>query len=63
MSPGVAYTFLALTMRMAFSISLQSKSLGFTPAGQYARNDVWCLLAWKSSQFIISYGRPNQAKL
>lgn len=63
MNPGVAYIFLGLTMRMAFSIGLQADSQSFSPTEQYARSRIWWALAWQDSHFSVSYDRPTASAL
>lgn len=63
MNPGVAYIFLGMTLRMAFSIGLQINSHHFTDAEKWTRRRVWWALAWQDSHFAVSYDRPTSSVL
>lgn len=63
MNPGVAYIFLGMTLRMAFSIGLQINSNQFTEAEKWTRRRVWWALAWQDSHFAVSYDRPTSSVL
>ncbi|EXJ91846.1 hypothetical protein A1O3_00396 [Capronia epimyces CBS 606.96] len=63
MNPGVAYIFLGMTLRMAFSIGLQINSNHFTEAEQWTRRRIWWALAWQDSHFAVSYDRPTSSVL
>ncbi|KAK5229169.1 hypothetical protein LTR99_008618 [Exophiala xenobiotica] len=61
MNPGVAYIFLGMTLRMAFSIGLQINSNHFTEAEKWTRRRIWWALAWQDSHFAVSYDRPTSS--
>src|SRR5271156_297533 len=63
MNPGVAYILIGLTMRMAFSLGLQTDSHQFRDTDQYFRRRVWWALAWQDSHFSMSYDRPSSSAL
>ena len=63
MNPGVAYIFLGMTLRMAFSIGLQINSTIHGPTEQWVRRRVWWALAWQDSHFAVSYDRPTSSVL
>ncbi|EXJ60551.1 hypothetical protein A1O7_04704 [Cladophialophora yegresii CBS 114405] len=63
MNPGVAYIFLGMTLRMAFSIGLQINSQQFTDAEKWTRRRIWWALAWQDSHFAVSYDRPTSSVL
>lgn len=63
MNPGVAYIFLGMTLRMAFSIGLQINSQRFTDAEKWTRRRIWWALAWQDSHFAVSYDRPTSSVL
>jgi len=63
MNPGVAYIFLGMTLRMAFSIGIQINSQNFSEAEQWIRGRVWWALAWQDSHFSVSYDRPTSSVL
>ncbi len=63
MNPGVAYIFLGMTLRMAFSIGLQINSNHFTEAEKWTRRRIWWALAWQDSHFAVSYDRPTSSVL
>ncbi|KAL2416598.1 hypothetical protein ABEF95_006395 [Exophiala dermatitidis] len=63
MNPGVAYIFLGMTLRMAFSIGLQIDSHHFTDAERWTRRRIWWALAWQDSHFAVSYDRPTSSVL
>jgi hypothetical protein len=63
MNPGVAYIFLGMTLRMAFSIGLQINSNQFTEAEKWTRRRIWWALAWQDSHFAVSYDRPTSSVL
>lgn len=63
MNPGVAYIFLGMTLRMAFSIGLQINSHHFTEAEKWTRRRIWWALAWQDSHFAVSYDRPTSSVL
>ena len=63
MNPGVAYIFLGMTLRMAFSIGLQINSQKFTDAEKWTRRRIWWALAWQDSHFAVSYDRPTSSVL
>ncbi|RVX66451.1 hypothetical protein B0A52_09681 [Exophiala mesophila] len=61
MNPGVAYIFLGMTLRMAFSIGLQINSPIHDEGEQWIRRRVWWALAWQDSHFAVSYDRPTSS--
>jgi hypothetical protein len=63
MNPGVAYIFLGMVIRMAFSIGLQMNTAGFSEHENWLRRRVWWALAWQDSHFSISYDRPSASVL
>ncbi len=63
MNPGVAYIFLGMVIRMAFSIGLQMNAAGFSERENWLRRRVWWALAWQDSHFSISYDRPSASVL
>jgi hypothetical protein len=64
MNPGVAYIFLGMTLRMAFSIGLQiNPSPKFDKNEQWTRRRIWWAMAWQDSHFAISYDRPTASVL
>ncbi|EXJ93428.1 hypothetical protein A1O1_01820 [Capronia coronata CBS 617.96] len=63
MNPGVAYIFLGMTLRMAFSIGLQINSHNFPDAEKWTRHRIWWALAWQDSHFAVSYDRPTSSVL
>ena len=63
MNPGVAYIYLGMTLRMAFSIGLQINSQQFTEAEKWTRRRIWWALAWQDSHFAVSYDRPTSSVL
>ena len=63
MNPGVAYIYLGMTLRMAFSIGLQINSQQFTDAEKWTRRRIWWALAWQDSHFAVSYDRPTSSVL
>lgn len=63
MNPGVAYIFLGMTLRMAFSIGLQINSTIHGHNEQWVRRRVWWALAWQDSHFAVSYDRPTSSVL
>ncbi len=63
MNPGVAYIFLGMVIRMAFSIGLQMNTAGFSEHENWLRRRVWWALAWQDSHFSISYDRPSATTL
>ena len=63
MNPGVAYIFLGMVIRMAFSIGLQMNTTGFSEHENWLRRRVWWALAWQDSHFSISYDRPSASVL
>ncbi|KEF63868.1 uncharacterized protein A1O9_01846 [Exophiala aquamarina CBS 119918] len=63
MNPGVAYIFLGMTLRMAFSIGLQINSQIHGHNEQWVRRRVWWALAWQDSHFAVSYDRPTSSVL
>ena len=63
MNPGVAYIFLGLVVRMAFSMGLQSNPTGFSDHESWLRRRVWWAIAWQDSHFSISYDRPTSTVL
>ena len=63
MNPGVAYIFLGMVIRMAFSIGLQMNTAGFSEQENWLRRRVWWALAWQDSHFSISYDRPSATTL
>lgn len=63
MNPGVAYIFLGLVVRMAFSMGLQMPPTGFSDHESWLRRRVWWAVAWQDSHFSISYDRPTSTVL
>jgi hypothetical protein len=63
MNPGVSYILLGMTVRIAFSLGLQTECHHFEPAEKYLRRYVWWALAWQDSHFSISYDRPSSTTL
>lgn len=63
MNPGVAYVFLGMTIRMAFSIGLQIDSQHLPEEERYIRSRVWWALAWQDSHYSVSYDRPTSTVL
>ena len=63
MNPGVAYIFLGMVLRMAFSIGLQMNTPGFSDHENWLRRRVWWALAWQDSHYSISYDRPSASVL
>ena len=63
MNPGVAYIFVGMVIRMAFSIGLQMNTAGFSDHENWLRRRVWWALAWQDSHFSISYDRPSASVL
>jgi hypothetical protein len=63
MNPGVAYIFLGMVIRMAFSIGLQMNTAGLSEHETWLRRRVWWALAWQDSHFSISYDRPSASVL
>lgn len=63
MNPGVAYIFLGLVVRMAFSIGLQITPTGFSDHESWLRRRVWWAVAWQDSHFSVSYDRPTSTVL
>jgi len=63
MNPGVAYIFLGMTIRMAFSIGLQIDSQNLPDDERYRRSRVWWALAWQDSHYSVSYDRPTSTVL
>ncbi|RMZ80316.1 hypothetical protein DV738_g2883, partial [Chaetothyriales sp. CBS 135597] len=59
MNPGVAYIFLGMVTRMAFSIGLHMNPASFGEHEAWLRQHVWWALAWQDSHFSISYDRPT----
>ena len=63
MNPGVAYIFLGMVIRMAFSVGLQMNTGSFGEHETWLRRKVWWALAWQDSHFSISYDRPTSTVL
>ncbi|RMZ78958.1 hypothetical protein DV737_g3727, partial [Chaetothyriales sp. CBS 132003] len=63
MNPGVAYIFLGMVIRMAFSIGLHMNSGPFGEHEAWLRRRVWWALAWQDSHFSISYDRPTSTAM
>lgn len=63
MNPGVAYIFLGLVIRMAFSMGLQLNPTGFSDHEGWLRRRVWWAIAWQDSHFSVSYDRPTSTVL
>jgi hypothetical protein len=63
MNPGVAYIFLGLVIRMAFSMGLQITPTGFSEHESWLRRRVWWAIAWQDSHFSVSYDRPTSTVL
>ena len=47
MNPGVSYIILGMTMRIAYTLGLQTESHRFSGPEQYLRRRVWWALAWQ----------------
>ena len=63
MNPGVAYIFLGLVVRMAFSMGLQINQSGFSDHESWLRRRTWWAIAWQDSHFSVSYDRPSASAL
>jgi hypothetical protein len=63
MNPGVAYIFLGLVVRMAFSMGIQINQSGLSDHESWLRRRVWWAIAWQDSHFAISYDRPTSSVL
>lgn len=63
MNPGVAYIFLGLVVRMAFSMGLQINQSGFSDHESWLRRRTWWAIAWQDSHFCVSYDRPSASAL
>ncbi|ETN36344.1 uncharacterized protein HMPREF1541_08621 [Cyphellophora europaea CBS 101466] len=63
MNPGVAYIFLGLVVRMAFSMGLQINQSGFSDHENWLRRRTWWAIAWQDSHFCVSYDRPSASCL
>lgn len=63
MNPGVAYIFLGLVVRMAFSMGLQINQSGFSDHESWLRRRTWWAISWQDSHFSVSYDRPSASAL
>ncbi|KKY23705.1 putative fungal specific transcription [Phaeomoniella chlamydospora] len=63
MNPGNAYVVLGMTVRIAFSLGLQTDDPRFSAQELYARRRVWWALAWQDSHYSVSYDRPTGTAL